>query len=73
MPRPKTISLIVTEIAKKQELLAKVKNRYDVVAEELSALQEQKREIQSKEIMAAFIGSGKSYNEIMNFLDAQGR
>lgn len=73
MPRTKTLASIDADIAKKQELLAKVKNRYDAVAKELSALQEQKREIQSKEIMAAFIKSGKSYNEIMNFLDAQGR
>ena len=69
MARTKTISSIDSEIAKTQELLAKAKARYDDLAEELKALMNQKRELQAKEIMAAFIESGKSYSEIMNFLD----
>jgi len=71
MARKKTISSIDSEIAKTQELLAKAKTRYDDLAEELKALMNQKREIQSQQIMAAFIKSGKSYTEIMNFLDVQ--
>jgi len=69
MARNKTISSIDSEIAKTQEMLAKAKSRYDSLAKELKALMDKKREIQSKEIMAAFIKSGKSYSEIMNFLD----
>lgn len=71
MARKKTISSIDSEIAKTQELLAKAKTRYDDLAEELKALMNQKREIQSQQIMAAFIKSGKSYTEIMNFLDVR--
>ena len=69
MARKKTISSVDSEIAKTQELLAKAKTRYDDLAEELKVLMNQKREIQSQQIMAAFIKSGKSYAEIMNFLD----
>ena len=71
MARNKTISTINSEIAKKQELLAKAKTRYDSLAKELKALMDQKQEIQAKEIMTAFIKSGKSYNEIMNSLDVR--
>jgi hypothetical protein len=71
MARTRTISSIDSEIANTQELLAKAKARYDDLAEELKALMIRKREIQAKEIMAAFVKSGKSYTEIMNFLDVQ--
>ena len=71
MARKKTILSVESEIAKTQELLAKAKTRYDDLAEELKVLMNQKREIQSQQIMAAFIKSGKSYAEIMNFLDVR--
>ncbi len=73
MARTKTISSIDSEIAKTQEMLAKAKTRYDSLAKELTTLMDMKREMQSQEIMAAFIKSGKSYNEIMNFLDSRGK
>jgi uncharacterized coiled-coil protein SlyX len=59
MARNKTISTINSEIAKKQELLAKAKTRYDSLAKEIKTLMSQKQEIQAKEIMTAFIKSGK--------------
>jgi hypothetical protein len=71
MARNMTISTINPELAKKQELLAKARTRYDSLAKEQKALMGQKQEIQAKEIMTAFIKSGKSYNEIMNFLDVR--
>ncbi len=73
MARNKTISSIDSEIAKTQDMLVKAKSRYDSLAKDLKALMDKKREIQSKEIMAAFIKSGKSYSEIMNFLDFRGK
>ncbi len=73
MARNKTISSIDSETAKTQEMLAKVKTRYDSLAKELKTLMDMKREMQSKEIMDAFIKSGKSYSEIMNFLDFRGK
>ena len=72
MARTKTISSIDSEIAKTQEMLAKAKSRYDSLAKELKTLMDKKREMQSQEIMTAFIKSGKSYSEIMNFLDFRG-
>lgn len=73
MARNRSITSIESEIVKKQDLLTKVKSRYDALAEDLKALIEQKREIQTKEILAAFIKSGKSYDELMNFLDSRGK
>jgi hypothetical protein len=73
MARNRSITSIESEIVKKQDLLAKAKSRYDALAEDLKALIEQKREIQAKEILAAFIKSGKSYDELMNFLDSRGK
>ena len=71
MARKKAISTIESEIIKKQELLAKAKHRYDSLAKELKALMDQKQEVQAKEIMSAFSKSGKSYDQIMNFLDVR--
>jgi len=71
MARNRSITSIESEIVKKQDLLAKAKSRYDALADELKTLLEQKREIQAKEILAAFIKSGKSYDELMNFLDSR--
>jgi predicted CopG family antitoxin len=73
MARTKTISSIDSDIVKTQEMLAKAKNRYDSLAEDLKTLIDKKRELQSREILAAFIKSGKSYGEIMNFLDSRGK
>lgn len=71
MARNRSITSIELEIVKKQDLLTKVKSRYDALADELKTLLEQKREIQAKEILAVFIKSGKSYDELMNFLDSR--
>jgi flagellar biosynthesis chaperone FliJ len=54
-------------------MLAKARSKYDSLAEELEALMDKKREMQSQEIMTAFIKSGKSYSEIMNFRDVRGK
>jgi hypothetical protein len=68
MARTRTIASIESDIVKKQEMPAKAKSRYDSLAKELKSLIDEKREI-----MAAFVKSGKSYNEIMNFLDSRGK
>jgi hypothetical protein len=48
----------------------KAKAKYDAVAGNLEKLMVQKKEHQARQIMEAFIRSGKSFQEIMNFLDA---
>lgn len=69
MARMKSISTIEAEIAKTQEELVKIQARYDKVAAELEKLQEQKRQYEEKQIMDAFAKSGKSFDEIMTFLN----
>lgn len=72
MARKKTIASIDSEIAKTQDTLVKAKAKYDAIAKNLEELREKKREHQAKEIMDAFMKSGKSYKEIMNFLNIDG-
>ncbi len=48
----------------------KAKAKYDAVAGNLEKLMVQKKEHQARQIMEAFIKSGKSFQEIMNFLNA---
>ncbi len=73
MARKKTIAAIDAEIAKMQDALVKAKARYDAVAGTLQELMEKKREHQARAIMEAFIKSGRSYEELMNFLNIDGR
>jgi septal ring factor EnvC (AmiA/AmiB activator) len=70
MARTKSIDSIEAQIAKAQEDLVKAKAKYDAVADNLENLMVQKKEHQARQIMEAFIRSGKSFQEIMNFLDA---
>lgn len=68
MARSRSVSSIDTEIAKTQEELAKIQARYDKVAAKLEQLQEQKRSCEAKQIIDAYIKSGKSLDEVMTFL-----
>jgi len=70
MARTKNISSIEAQITKAQEDLVKTKAKYDAVAGNLEKLMVQKKEHQARQIMEAFIKSGKSFQEIMNFLNA---
>ena len=70
MARTKSIDSIEAQIAKAREDLVKAKEKYDAVADNLESLMVQKKEHQARQIMEAFIRSGKSFQEIMNFLDA---
>jgi outer membrane protein TolC len=69
MARVKSIDSIEARIAKAQEDLVKAKAKYDATADTLEKLLAQKKEHQARQIMEAFIRSGKSFQEIMNFLD----
>ncbi len=70
MARTKSITSIESQIAKTQEDLVKAKAKYDTIADNLEKLMVQKKEHQARQIMDAFIKSGKSFQEIMNFLNA---
>ena len=73
MARKKTVASIDSEIAKAQDALVKAKDKYDAIAKDLEELMEKKREHQARAIMDAFIKSGKSYKEMMNFLNIDGK
>ena len=69
MARKKTISSINSEIEKAKDALARAKAKYDALVVELEALFNERRELQGRVIMDSFMKSGKSFNEMMNFLN----
>ena len=50
--------------------VGKAKQKYDAAVEELEKLMTKKTEMQQKELLQAFANSNKSYDEIMQFLQA---
>lgn len=69
MARTRSISSIETEIVKVEAELAKAQEKVDVISARLLELQRQKQEYETKQIMDAYRKSGKSFREIMTFLD----
>ena len=49
--------------------MSKLQDRYDKLADKLKTLQDQKRRIEADAIMDAYTQSGKSFDEIMTFLN----
>jgi septal ring factor EnvC (AmiA/AmiB activator) len=68
MARVRTIESINVEIAKIQEELNNLHQKYDKTAAKLEVLQEQKQKYQTKLVMKALQSSGKSFDELMTFL-----
>lgn len=71
MPRTKTMKSIDDKIKDCEERLRKLKERCDKVADELDNLYEQKRTIESQEILDAIYRSSKSKAEILAFLESK--
>ena len=69
MARTRSISSIDAEISKLEDELSKVQEKYDTLAARILELQKQKQDIEAKQVMEAFKRSGKSIQELMNFLD----
>ena len=69
MARTRSISSIDTEISKLEAELSKVQEKYDALAARILELQKQKQDIEARQVMEAFKRSGKSMQELMNFLD----
>lgn len=69
MARTRSISSIEAEIAKTESELAKAQEKVDTVSARLLKLQKQKQEQETKLIMDAYKKSGKSFQELMTFLD----
>lgn len=69
MARKKSTEAIEAEINKTKSDMSRLQDRYDKLADKLKEFQEQKRRIESDAIMDAYLKSGKSFDEIMTFLN----
>ena len=69
MARKRSTESIETEITKVKSDMSRLQDRYDKLADRLKDLQEQKRRIESDAIMDVYLKSGKSFEEIMTFLN----
>ena len=69
MARMRSISSIEADITKMEEELTKAQEKVDAISAKLLELQKQKREYEARQIMDAYMKSGKSFQELMNFLD----
>ena len=68
MARMKPADSIDAKIAKAQDTVVRVKKRYDSALAALEDLMSKKDELLRKELLEAFVKSGKSYAETMKFL-----
>ncbi|MBI9095829.1 MAG: hypothetical protein JEY71_13225 [Sphaerochaeta sp.] len=68
MARMKSVDSIDAKIAKAQDAVVKVKGRYDSALASLEDLMAKKDELLKKELLEAFVKSGKSHDETMKFL-----
>ena len=69
MARTRSISSIEAEIEKTELELQKAQEKVDAITSKLLELQNQKQEYEMNLIMKAYRKSGKSLQEVMNFLD----
>jgi len=69
MARKKSAESIDAEITKIKSDMSKLQDRYDKLSDRLKRLEEQKRQIETDTIMDAYLRSGKSFAEIMTFLN----
>lgn len=69
MARTRTIASIDTELSKLQEELVKLQQKEETIKSRQLQLQKQKREQETKQIMDAYMKSGRSMEELLIFLD----
>ena len=70
MPRRKSMSSIETEISALKEKITDAKKRYENLCLELEKRQEERDLILAQEVVQALRKSGKTYRELMTFLQA---
>ena len=68
MSRQKSIASIDAQISACRNKIAKSKARYDKLCGELQVLQAEREQVMSQQILAAMKKSGRSYDELMTFL-----
>ena len=70
MARVGKLEAIDNQIKKKQEKLFELKEKSDALAKEIEDLLNQKREVQKEELLEAIDDSGRTYKEIIEFLQS---
>lgn len=71
MAREMNAELLDVKIEKAQEDLVKAKHRYDAVAANLKKLLDKRDALRQKKLMDAIAQSGRSYEEIMQYLQSK--
>lgn len=66
--RTGNVTEVDNQIRKKQEKLYSLKDQYDAVADEIQELLKKKEEMQKAEILSAYEQSGRTFEEVMEFL-----
>lgn len=56
------------KIAQQKQVVFHLKDKYEAAVAELDKLMKKRDELRSKELLAAFATSNKSFDEVMNFL-----
>ena len=68
MPRQKTVASIETKMDALKRKISRVKKLHEELCKELIVLGAQRKEAMAREVLVALKKSGKSYNELMIFL-----
>ena len=68
MARPRKVVSIDEAIAKQEEVVAKLREKYDANVKKLKDLYEKKDEEKKKALLKAVENSKRSYEEVMAFL-----
>ncbi|MDD3416395.1 MAG: hypothetical protein PHY47_20730 [Lachnospiraceae bacterium] len=68
MARTNRTSEIEKQLKKKQDKLIGLKEEYDKAADEIQELLNEMKEVQKLDLMEAFDKSGRSYEEMMEFM-----
>jgi flagellar biosynthesis chaperone FliJ len=71
MAREINVELLDSKIEKAQEDLVKAKHRYDAAAKTLKDLLDKRDAIRQKKLLDAIAQSGRSYEEIIQYLQAK--
>ncbi len=68
VPRQKTVASIETKMDALKRKISRVKKLHEELCKELIVLGAQREEAMAREVLVAMKKSGKSYNELMIFL-----
>ncbi len=69
MARASKRQALKAKIAKAEERVLSTKAEYEKAVDELKALLDEEKELETKELMAAIEKSGKSYEEIIRLIN----